>query len=100
MAVDPVRARARSIIITGVARPDPASEKPGRRRPRYSGTHPRRFEDKYKELDPERYPETVARVLAAGRTPAGMHRPVMVAEVMEVLAPQPGEIAVDCTLGY
>ncbi len=24
----------------------------------------------------------------------------MVAEILEVLAPQPGEIAVDCTLGY
>jgi len=29
-----------------------------------------------------------------------MHRPVMVREVMEVLDPQPGELAIDCTLGY
>jgi 16S rRNA (cytosine1402-N4)-methyltransferase len=29
-----------------------------------------------------------------------MHRPVMLSEVMEVLAPQAGELAVDCTLGY
>src|SRR6188768_3083419 len=73
---------------------------PHRRRPRYSGKNPRRFEEKYKERDPQRYPETVAKVLAAGKTPAGSHRPIMVTEILEVLAPAPGEVAVDCTLGY
>jgi 16S rRNA (cytosine1402-N4)-methyltransferase len=71
-----------------------------KRRPRYSGTHPRKFSEKYKELNPAQYPETVAKVLAAGKTPAGMHRPIMVEEILRVLAPKPGEIAVDCTLGY
>ena len=71
-----------------------------RRRPRYSGKYPRRFEEKYKERDPQRYAETAAKVAASGKTPAGTHRPIMVAEILEVLAPQPGEIAVDCTLGY
>ncbi len=71
-----------------------------RRRPRYSGKHPRRFEEKYKERDPARYAETVAKVLASGKTPAGTHRPIMVAEILEVLNPKPGEVAVDCTLGY
>ena len=73
---------------------------PHRRRPRYSGKYPRRFEEKYKEHDPERYTETVAKVIAAGKTPAGTHRPIMVAEVLHVLAPEPGETGVDCTLGY
>jgi len=73
---------------------------PHRRRPRYAGKNPRRFEDKYKEHDPQRYSDTVAKVLASGKTPAGSHRPIMVAEIIEALAPQPGEIAVDCTLGY
>lgn len=73
---------------------------PHKRRPRYRGSHPRRFEEKYKEHDPQRYAETVAKVMASGKTPAGMHRSIMVAEILEVLAPQPGEIAVDCTLGY
>lgn len=73
---------------------------PHRRRPRYAGKNPRRFEDKYKERDPRRYAETVAKVLAAGKTPAGTHRPIMVAEMLEILAPKPGEIVVDCTLGY
>jgi 16S rRNA (cytosine1402-N4)-methyltransferase len=70
------------------------------RRPRYRGKNPRTFAEKYKERDPQRYGETIAKVLASGKTPAGTHRPVMVMEVLEVLAPRPGEIAVDCTLGY
>ena len=73
---------------------------PHRRRPRYSGKYPRRFEDKYKERNAALYPETVAKVIASGKTPAGTHRSIMVAEVLEVLKPQPGEIAVDCTLGF
>jgi 16S rRNA (cytosine1402-N4)-methyltransferase len=73
---------------------------PHKRRVRYAGKHPRRFEDKYKEHQPGRFTQTVAKVLASGKTPAGMHRPVMVAEVLEALAPQPGEVAVDCTLGF
>jgi 16S rRNA (cytosine1402-N4)-methyltransferase len=73
---------------------------PRRRRPRYSGKHPRRFEEKYKEHQPERYADTIAKVLASGKTPAGTHRPIMVPEILDVLAPKPGEIAVDCTLGY
>ena len=73
---------------------------PHRRRPRYSGKFPRRFEEKYKEHDSERHAETVARVLASGKTPAGSHRPVMVREVLELLAPGSGELAVDATLGH
>ncbi len=73
---------------------------PRRRRPRYSGKNPRAFEEKYKERDPQRYAETVAKVIASGKTPAGTHRPIMVAEILEVLAPKPGEMVVDCTLGY
>jgi len=76
--------------------PDP----PHRRRPRYAGKYPRRFDEKYKEHNPERYAETVARVLASGKTPASAHRPIMVAEILDALAPKPGDIAVDCTLGY
>ena len=76
------------------------SSSPHRRRPRYRGKNPRRFAEKYKEHDPERYAATVAKVIAAGKTPAGAHRPIMVAEILALLAPQPGEVAVDCTLGY
>jgi 16S rRNA (cytosine1402-N4)-methyltransferase len=73
---------------------------PHKRRPRYSGKNPRRFEEKYKEHDPARYANTVAKVLASGKTPVGTHRPIMVGEILEMLAPQPGEVGVDCTLGY
>ena len=76
--------------------PDP----PRKRRPRYAGTHPRRFGEKYKELDAARYPREREKVLASGKTPAGTHVPVLVAEVLEALAPKPGDAAVDATLGY
>lgn len=71
-----------------------------KRRPRYRGTHPRRFEERYKELDSGRYPGIVPHVLAKGRTPAGQHVPIMVDEIIEALAPRPGERVVDVTLGY
>ena len=79
---------------------DPSTPAPHRRRSRYAGKNPRRFDEKYKELNPERYAGDVAKVIAAGKTPAGTHRPIMVAEILPVLALQSGEVAVDCTLGY
>lgn len=69
------------------------------RRPRYRGKNPRGFHEKYKELNPERYAADVQKVLASGKTPAGTHRPIMVAEVLDCLRPRPGNVAVDCTLG-
>jgi 16S rRNA (cytosine1402-N4)-methyltransferase len=71
-----------------------------KRRVRYAGTHPRRFHEKYKELNPSVYPETVAKVMASGKTPAGAHRSILTAEILEALAPRPGDVAVDATLGY
>lgn len=76
--------------------PDP----PHKRRARYAGTHPKRFEEKYKELFAEQYPDIVPHVLAKGRTPAGQHVPVMVEEILQVLGPAAGERAVDATLGF
>jgi 16S rRNA (cytosine1402-N4)-methyltransferase len=75
-----------------------ASPTPHKRRKRYSGKNPRRFEEKYKEHGSDS--ATLAKVMAAGKTPAGTHRPIMVAEILQVLAPKPGDVAVDCTLGY
>src|SRR3954469_23636342 len=71
-----------------------------KRRPRYPGKNPRRFHEKYKELNPERYGADVQKIVESGKTPAGMHRAIMVAEVLEALAPRPGDVAVDCTLGF
>jgi 16S rRNA (cytosine1402-N4)-methyltransferase len=71
-----------------------------RRRTRYRGTHPRRFEQKYKEHNPQAYPEIIDVVRARGATPAGTHVPVLLAEVLEVLAPVEGERVADGTLGY
>ncbi|MFM7181758.1 MAG: 16S rRNA (cytosine(1402)-N(4))-methyltransferase RsmH [Verrucomicrobiales bacterium] len=77
--------------------PEPS---PHRRRLRYRGTHPRRFGEKYKELDPARDPATVAKVFASGKTPAGMHVPIMVGEILAFLQPAPGQAGLDATLGY
>lgn len=71
-----------------------------KRRVRYSGTHPKRFEEKYKELNPEKYQDTVAKVIAKGSTPAGMHIPIMVQEILDFLQIQPGQKGLDATLGY
>ncbi len=73
---------------------------PHKRRVRYSGTHPRQFEEKYKELDPARHAQEISKVLARGQTPAGMHRSICVAEILAILRPQPGEIGLDATLGF
>lgn len=70
-----------------------------KRRPRYAGKNPRGFHEKYKEHDPARYAADVEKVLASGKTPAGMHRSIMVPEVLEALRPVPGDLALDCTLG-
>ncbi len=79
---------------------DKNPQEPHRRRPRYSGTHPKRFGDKYKELDIDSHPDLQAHLRDKGKTPAGTHIPILVQEVMEHLHPKAGEIVADCTLGY
>lgn len=71
-----------------------------KRRVRYKGTHPKHFNEKYKELNPAQYPETIERVIQKGSTPVGMHLSIMVKEIMDFLQIQPGQIGVDATLGY
>ncbi len=71
-----------------------------KRRQRYKGTHPRRFEEKYKEHEPEKYAETIEKVISKGSTPAGMHIPICMEEILQILQIQPGEKGLDATLGY
>ena len=71
-----------------------------RRRVRYKGTHPRRFEEKYKELDPLKYADTVEKVIRKGSTPAGMHISICVREILDFLKIRPGQTGLDATLGY
>jgi len=70
------------------------------RRERYSGRYPKAFKQKYKEQQPELYSEDVAHILEKGRTPAGMHRPICVNEIMDILKITPGQIGMDATLGF
>ena len=71
-----------------------------KRRVRYQGTHPKKFEEKYKELDPSAHADEVLKVMQRGQTPAGMHRPICVEEILSLLRPQPGETGLDATLGF
>lgn len=75
-------------------------EQQHKRRVRYKGTHPRYFNEKYKELQPEKYAETVDKIIQKGHTPAGMHISIMVEEIINFLAIKPGEVGLDATLGY
>lgn len=75
-------------------------EKKHKRRVRYKGTHPKSYEEKYKELQPELYSDTVERVMQKGSTPAGMHRSICVDEILEFLQITPGQTGLDATLGY
>lgn len=70
------------------------------RRARYSGTHPKSYKEKYKELQPEKYADTVARVIQKGSTPVGMHLSICVKEILEFLQIKPGQTGLDATLGY
>ena len=75
-------------------------EKQHKRRVRYSGTHPKNYREKYKEHNPEKYADTIERVIQKGSTPAGMHISIMVSEILEFLCIRPGQIGLDATLGY
>ena len=73
---------------------------PHKRRARYRGTHPRGFGEKYKELNPSLYESDTLKVIERGQTPAGTHRPICVKPILDILAPKPGEVGLDATLGF
>ncbi len=75
-------------------------EKPHKRRERYSGTHPKKFSQKYKEHNPEKYSDTIEHVIQKGGTPAGMHISICVQEILDFLQIKPGQVGLDATLGY
>ena len=75
-------------------------EKIHKRRVHYSGTHPKRFEEKYKEHNPEKYADTIEKVISKGSTPAGMHISICVNEILDFFQIQPGQQGLDATLGY
>lgn len=75
-------------------------EKQHKRRVRYSGTHPKSYKEKYKEHNPEKYADTIEKVIQKGSTPAGMHISICVKEILDFLQIKPGQVGLDATLGY
>lgn len=75
-------------------------EKKHTRRKRYSGSYPKKFSEKYKEQNPDKYADTVEKVMRKGNTPAGMHRSIMVDEILSFFDIKPGEIGIDLTIGF
>lgn len=73
---------------------------PHKRRVRYKGTHPRSYQERYKEHQPEKYGATIERVISKGSTPAGMHISICVDEILDFLQIRPDQKGLDCTLGY
>lgn len=71
-----------------------------KRRVHYSGKYPKKFEEKYKEQNPEKYKDTIDHVISKGSTPAGMHISIMVDEILDFLDIKPGQRGLDATLGY
>lgn len=71
-----------------------------KRRVRYSGKYPKNFKEKYKELQPEKYADTIDHVIRKGSTPAGMHISICVKEILDFLQIKPGQVGLDATLGY
>ena len=76
------------------------NQTPHKRRVHKKGKYPKKFEEKYKELQPEKYKDTIAHVIQKGNTPAGMHISIMVKEILDFLQIKPGQTGFDATLGY
>ena len=77
------------------------------RRIRYSGSYPKAFKERYKEIRGDA--DTISKVLAKGSTPAGTHVPIMMEEVLQYLGlnetistvkNMKSCLSVDCTLGF
>ena len=60
----------------------------------------RNLKKNIKELQPEKYKDTIAHVIQKGNTPAGMHISIMVKEILDFLQIKPGQTGFDATLGY
>lgn len=89
-----------SNTVTWENRGEIMENKEHKRRIRYKGTHPKSYKEKYKELQPEKYADTVAKVIQKGSTPAGMHLSILVKEILDFLQIKPGQKGLDATLGY
>lgn len=71
-----------------------------KRRKRYSGKYPKNYNEKYKELNPDKYQDVIEKVIKKGNTPVGMHIPIMTKEIIEFFNIKENEIGIDATLGF
>jgi len=55
-------------------------------------SHLKSYKDKYKEDEPDKYKDTVAKVISKGGTPVGMHISICVSEILEFLQIKPGKL--------
>lgn len=74
-----------------------------KRRERYPGKYPKKFEHRYKELNQNQ--TIIEQVIRKGKTPAGQHLPIMVNEILQVAkfsthTPSSKLLICDATLGY
>ena len=53
-----------------------------------------------RDRSPDQYRADVEANIQRGKTPAGMHIPIMVNEILDVLQIRPGQVGYDATLGY
>lgn len=74
-----------------------------KRRERYPGKYPKKFEHRYKELNQNQ--TIIEQVIRKGKTPAGQHLPIMVNEILQIAKfpsynPSSKLLICDATLGY
>ena len=68
------------------------TQTPHKRRVRYKGKYPRKFEEKYKELNPEKYKDTIEHVISKGNTPGNLVQ-IGVAAVITLVVIAPLNVA-------
>lgn len=86
--------------MDSILKDDRGVEQIHKRRIHYSGQYPKKYNEKYKELNSEKYEDEISHILSKGNTPVGMHVSIMIEEILQVLDIKPGERGFDGTLGY
>ena len=76
------------------------NNKPTRRKKVLRANILKPLKKKYKERQPDIYQDIIEHVIEKGNTPAGMHRSIMVDEILGFLDIKPNQVGLDVTLGF